>query len=118
MSNSSPVSQRLARSLAIAAGGLLMLGTAAAQSQARPSVPDPLNAEARVPAVIHRSAIASHRSAADQPVGSWREANETVNRIGGWRTYAKERAVDANSTAPTTPSSHEGHAGHDMGKKR
>jgi hypothetical protein len=34
-------------------------------------------------------------------VGSWREANDTVNRIGGWRAYARE-AKQPQSPPPAT----------------
>ncbi len=111
MSNSTPVGLRLARSLAVVASGWLMQGAAAAQGPTRPSGSDPLNAEAPVPAATHRSAIAAHRGATEQPVSSWREANETVTRIGGWRAYAKERAADAGPVRAGQAPGHEGHAG-------
>lgn len=38
----------------------------------------------------YRSAFDGFRRFADQPVGSWREANDTVGRVGGWRAYARE----------------------------
>ena len=38
----------------------------------------------------YRSAFDGFRRFADQPVGPWREANDTVGRVGGWRAYARE----------------------------
>jgi hypothetical protein len=51
---------------------------------------DPLDAKAAVPLLVHRSSLSSYRSAHDVRVGSWREANDTVTRIGGWRVYTRE----------------------------
>ena len=54
----------------------------------------------------------------DSTIHSWREVNDQVRQIGGWRTYAREAAQpDANN--PVTPASaaatsgaHTGHGGH------
>jgi hypothetical protein len=37
-----------------------------------------------------RSALEGYRPFDDQPVTPWRESNDTVGRIGGWREYARE----------------------------
>lgn len=37
-----------------------------------------------------RSALDGYRPFADQAVAPWRESNDTVGRIGGWRAYARE----------------------------
>ena len=50
----------------------------------------------------YESVFARYQSYRDEKTGSWREANETVDRIGGWRAYAKE-AQQPDSVAPTTP---------------
>ena len=52
--------------------------------------PDPLDASVVVPQTIHRSAFAQYRILSDEKVGSWKDANDNVGRIGGWREYAKE----------------------------
>jgi len=95
---------------------------------------DPLNAQAGVPPLLHESAFTQYRRLTDVPVGSWRDANETVTRIGGWRAYAREAAQPASQAAsgpaggvsatgvkptePTTaapgPGSKDPHAGHKM----
>ncbi len=46
--------------------------------------------EAAASGSAYRSAFDGFRRFADQPVGSWREANDTVGRVGGWRAYARE----------------------------
>jgi hypothetical protein len=91
--------------------GLPALAVAAltAQAQAQPVArPDPLDPAAAVPAVVIVSAIPRDaRTPADKPV-SWREANDTVARIGGWRVYAREsRPAEAAPAAPSHP--HTGH---------
>lgn len=74
-------------------------GTTASTSAPAPR-PDPLDARAPVPPVVHRSSLASFRLPAETPVGSWREANDTVARIGGWRTYAREATASPPPAAP------------------
>jgi hypothetical protein len=84
---------------------LLLLAPFSAQAQAQAQVPsarqaselrpDPLSAQASVAPLVHESAFTQYRRLTDVPVGSWRDANETVNRIGGWRAYAREAAQPA-----------------------
>ena len=78
-------------------GGLLavaLLGAVPlAQAQPARAAPDPLDARAQVPPVMHASALANYRAAGELRVGSWKDANERVNRIGGWRAYAREAAT-------------------------
>lgn len=82
---------------------LLGMGSAHAQNAARADNPDPLNPQAAVPALVHTSSFAAYRRhAAAEPIG-WREANDTVTRIGGWRAYAREAA--AESPAPASAAS-------------
>lgn len=67
--------------------------SAAAQRQARP--------EARpAPRELYRSAFDGYPPFNDPPAVSWREANDTVGRIGGWRAYAREA-----QGAPAQPAS-------------
>jgi len=67
--------------------------------QASDGRPDPLNAQASVPPLVHESAFTQYRRLTDVPVGSWRDANDTVARIGGWRVYAREAAGSASPAA-------------------
>jgi hypothetical protein len=80
---------RLLLCAALAAAAL----TAAAQTKR----PDPLDARAAVPPATHRSALAGYRSAASTPATTigWKQANDEVARIGGWRAYAREAAASA-----------------------
>ena len=65
--------------------------------------PDPLNAQAEVPPAVHHSVFAPYRAVGDPQVGSWKEANDSVTRIGGWRAYAREATAPAPTAAPPVP---------------
>lgn len=101
----------LQRSLRTSAAviGLLLTPSIYAQSAPAPQQADPLNPKAVVPAVTYRSVLGAYRPAGDVRVGSWKDANETVARIGGWRVYAREARQpdspsDANpGSAPANP---------------
>lgn len=71
------------------------LCTAALAAAAQTARPDPLDAGAAVPAATYRSALAGYRSAASTPATAlgWKQANDEVARIGGWRAYAREAAA-------------------------
>ena len=75
-----------------------------------PASPDPLDAAAGVPDAQHRSAFAGYRGLADEPVGSWRAANDAVERAGGWKAYAREAA---EPDAPAANGARQGPAGHE-----
>lgn len=64
--------------------------TAHAEPTARASQPDPLDPKASVPSLTYESSFKLYRRLGDEQPVSWREANDTVNRIGGWRVYARE----------------------------
>jgi hypothetical protein len=53
----------------------------------------------------HHSAFSGYTRHSDTPVGPWREVNDTVQRVGGWRAYAREAA------APSPAASASGSAG-------
>ena len=69
--------------------------------------PDPLDAKANVPALSYRSPFSRYRGLSDDKPVSWREANDAVARIGGWRVYAREaqlpEATPSGTDAPTSP---------------
>lgn len=114
-------------------GALLLLsGVAFAQSSTDA-------AKSALPSRLHYvSPLSAYKAYADQPVESWREANDRVGRIGGWRAYAKEiqtgepakdvpqepakataapaKAATDAAKAPAVPA--DPHAGHHDGAKR
>ena len=51
---------------------------------------DPLNPQAQVPAAVYVSPLSTYRRLGEDKRVPWTQANETVNRIGGWRSYARE----------------------------
>jgi len=70
----------------------------------------------------YESAIKDYRSYSGQSIQPWRDSNDNVGRIGGWREYAKEGrasatgkpAGDGKTPTPAKTDSHDGHHG---GKK-
>ncbi len=97
---------------AVLGAALFACASVAAQTAARPN---PLNASAAVPAMTYQSPLATFATSAgtrseNQPL-AWREANDNVARIGGWRVYAREAqtsdaapaAAPAAALAPVMP---------------
>jgi len=85
----------------------LGLCAVALSATAQPTAPashnaDPLDAKAAVPGMVYESAIGRDRRKPDRPPIAWREANDNVARIGGWRAYARE-AQQADPAAPAAP---------------
>jgi hypothetical protein len=58
---------------------------------------DPLDHRAVVPPAPYLSSLAGYRSAAGSAASAigWKQANDEVARIGGWRAYARESAASA-----------------------
>lgn len=84
-----------------AAAGALLLPVAltAAAAEAPAARPDPLDAGAAVPALVHDSTFRGYRSWSEQDPAGWREANDVVGRVGGWRAYAREAAAPGPAQA-------------------
>ena len=55
--------------------------------------------QAPVP-LTFQSVMTDYRPYHDQPVGSWAEANRTVEQLGGWRAYAREASQPEDRPAP------------------
>lgn len=62
----------------------------------------------------YRSALEGYQPYRDEKIKPWKESNDTVGKIGGWRAYAKEAAEPANQggAAPAAPGAAHPHAGH------
>ena len=86
----------------------LAAATAAAQGAPSPrsssAAADPLDATAKVAPQVYKSALGTYkRLDVNEPL-PWREANDRVRCIGGWRTYAREaNAPEAPASAPPSP---------------
>jgi hypothetical protein len=99
----------------VAAGALLSL--AAAGALAQPQTPAAQSAVEPT----SRSAFDDYQGFHDEAVRPWRESNDNVAHIGGWRAYAKEAqaaaAVPAAPAAsgtqpPADPAGRNPHSGH------
>jgi hypothetical protein len=80
----------------------------AAHAQPAPAAsrPDPLDPQAKVPALRYESSFSAARRGADGKPVSWREANDSVARIGGCRVYAREaQQAEPDIAAPAAPAS-------------
>lgn len=84
----------VARALMLPAWLALLSPTVAAE---RPAV---LEARAAVPALVYRSPFAATPAVADPAALPWRDANDRVARIGGWKAYAREAQQAAGAPAP------------------
>lgn len=88
----------MALHLSIACAASLMLSMAAVAAPG-----DPLDARAVVPAPVHRSAFDAYRRHDDVQPQPWRQANDTVEHIGGWRSYLREGAGSRPAAAASSP---------------
>ena len=86
------------RRLLPAACAVVAVAAHAQQTPPAVAAPDPLDAAAAVPAVDYRSAFADYRPLDDVEPVAWRESNDIVGRVGGWRAYARE-AHEAHEAA-------------------
>lgn len=97
----------------------LLLNTPA-WPQAVSKVQDAKSSVKFVPPVLSYSSVfKNYHGYREEAVASWREANDTVGRIGGWRYYLEE-ASQSESSVPTAPlpislseesDTHSGHGG-------
>ncbi len=78
----------------------LLMPMAFAQSSSQPAAPDAKNAASAAGTLSYRSVFADYRAYSEQPVVSWVAANDTVGKIGGWRTYSRETGLADDSPAP------------------
>ena len=78
---------------------LAVLGAlaAAAQAQTAPAAHAAMPAPAAAPG--WRSAFDGYQPFSDEKTLSWRQANDTVQSVGGWRAYAREAAQPASAAA-------------------
>lgn len=59
-----------------------------------------------------RSAFEGYQPYTDEKQVPWKDANDTVGKIGGWRAYAKEAAQPANTADKPTGATANPPAGH------
>ena len=115
---------RFSSALAIACGAAAsMVAIPVAQGQARPSPDTAAAKRVDTPVVAYESPFKGYRKLEDQPVASWREANDLVHQLGGWKAFASGKVPDApaapaaagepsKTSQPPGPPAGGGHAGH------
>ena len=91
-----------------AAMALLVMCLAATQATAQtPAVPSgkpiaPIVAADTAPAP-YRSAFEGYQRYTDEKIVDWKQANDTVGQIGGWRAYSKEASQDPSADNAAKP---------------
>ena len=83
-------------------GLAVVLPMAFAQSGSVPATPDSTSAAPSSVTLGYRSAFTDYSAYSEQPIASWRDANDKVNQIGGWRAYAREASQPEPVTAPAS----------------
>lgn len=68
---------------------------APASAAAPAGILDPGDPKAAVPPVNYTSAFRRYRQNAEVELGVWRDLNDNVGRVGGWRVYGREASPDA-----------------------
>lgn len=85
-------------------GALGAMAALIASAQPAPAAPAAVAATpAPAQAAGYRSTLEGYQPFAQEKILPWRQANETVGKIGGWRAYAKEAqdsAAPAGDQAP------------------
>ena len=72
---------------------LAMLGCIGLQfGQAIAAAPDPADSNTAIPASVYISPFSDYRPLGEDKNSAWKDANDTVGKIGGWRAYAREAA--------------------------
>jgi hypothetical protein len=73
----------------------MVLSSASAFSQQAPA--------AKKPALKYESTFDTYRPFGDAALVPWRQANEDVQKAGGWRAYAKEAHAPSAPPPPALP---------------
>lgn len=82
-----------------------------------PVAAEPVRPAAQAPTLsqglTHRSVFDGYQAYAEPALRTWREANDEVSRIGGWKAYAQEAGpADASATPPPPATgAHSAHQG-------
>ncbi len=87
------------------AGLLLNVSLAHAQSMFGAVTTAPNNITSVTSSFQYYSVFTQYHVFTEQPVLSWREANDDVGKIGGWRSYAKEASQPEAADTSTGPKS-------------
>ena len=66
----------------------------------------------RPQALSYESVFKDYQAFSDEKITPWKEANDTVGQIGGWRTYARQAREPASAAATPAEGAVDPHAGH------
>jgi hypothetical protein len=100
-----PKSSNLFQLVAAGLLAFLYLGSVWAQSELKPEV---LQTQKTVE-LIYQSSFQNYQRYSASDIQAWKQANDAVKDIGGWKAYAKEITQEQNTKPPTTTSSHGAH---------
>jgi len=89
-------------------GALLSVASAVAQPAA--GVAATTTSQVGAPALEYVSPIGDYKGYEPQSIQSWKEANDNVGRIGGWRNYSRE--TSQGQPSPSAPAASGGSAPH------
>lgn len=92
--------------LAPLAALVLSLSTTVANAQ----TPAPAATTIETAPAAFRSALEGYQAYTDEKTVNWKEANDSVGRIGGWREYAKEARQPSAPDAAAKPDPQAGQA--------
>jgi len=67
------------------------------------AVPDPTVADSPTPPTQYKSPFRDYRPLGDDKRTPWRDANDEVGKIGGWRVYLRESMPDPQEASKAAP---------------
>ncbi len=74
--------------------------------------PEPSKPDSLVPPTAYTSTFGKYRRMSDEAVVRWKDANDTVEKIGGWQVYLKEgRQSEPAAGAQPNPDGRPGEKG-------
>jgi hypothetical protein len=102
--HSTPLARKAMSPAARAACAVVFTLSSAGAALAQAAAESPSHSQPAA-GVSYQSTLEEYQRFTEEKLISWQEANDTVGRIGGWRTYAREAQQPAGSTpaAPRAP---------------
>jgi hypothetical protein len=86
--------------LSILLAAAIVLAGPAIATESNAATTDPSNGNALVPPVKYQSPFHGYRPLGEDKAIPWKAANDEVQRIGGWREYAREAREPATPAPP------------------
>ncbi|MBC7600341.1 MAG: hypothetical protein H7238_15170 [Polaromonas sp.] len=88
-----------------------MLAALALWTGAHAQSPTQASPASASPPTEFRSSFEGYQAHTEEKIINWKEANDRVGRIGGWRAYAKEAQQPSGGSAPPVAKPADPHAG-------